>query len=125
MVVWDDRLEFNLQQLERSGQQAAPRDPRSRLAAPAGRVRIAVPVRLLTGKAARVALVAFGYGADGALISRQTSDAAVAVGAAPSTLVVELGSPAGVAAVRIRLRVRATRGGRLFVAHPVVDEAPL
>jgi hypothetical protein len=125
MVVWDARIEFNLQELERGGQQSAPRDPRARLDAPAGRVRIAVPVRLLTGKAARVALIGFGYGADGPMISRQSSDAAVLVGAAPSTLAIELGSPAGISSIRIRLRVRATRGGALFVAHPVVDEAPL
>jgi hypothetical protein len=125
MVVWDSRIEFNLQELERGGQQAAPRDPRARLSAPAGRVRIAVPVRLLTGKVARVALIGFGYGADGAMLSRQSSDAAVAVGAAPTTLGIELGSAAGIGSVRIRLRVRASRGGALFVAHPVVDEAPL
>ncbi len=125
MVVWDDRIEFNLQQLERGGQHAAPRDPRSRLGAPAGRVRIAVPVRLLTGKPARVALIAFGYGADGAMVVRQVSDAAVAVGAAPSALAIALGSDEGISSVRIRLRVRASRGGALFVAHPVVDEAPL
>jgi hypothetical protein len=122
MVTWGRGDTAAMQHLEVGSHRRAPRDPRSRVSG--GRtLRVTVPVRMLTGREARVTLGAYGYDSEGQSVAHGSAAASLRAGAAPSDMTVSLDAATPIASFRVRLQVsRPRRDGSLFAGHPRIDD---
>jgi len=125
LVSWEDGQLPVLQFHERGSIKTAPVAPTARLSTPAQRVRVTVPLRLVTGRAVTLAYAGFGYRADGAAAANQTHTQKLVAGAAPVIITIDLAADAPISTYRLRLSVKRIRGpGTLFVGEPRVESLP-